>query len=108
MERTWTTVGKELSEPRKGALITLFDGIEWKPVKRGDSLAMGIAMALNKLAQEFGSFQRYAMDGNDSWPFHVIAFEKRYKNGLGRVYVADTGCELIPLASDLFPKEAVK
>ena len=40
MERTWTTVGKELSEPRKGALITLFDEIEWKPIKSGDRRAV--------------------------------------------------------------------
>ena len=109
----WTTVGnkywlgedgKTEDKIKKEAILKAMGSITWKPLKAGDSLPMGQGMALEAMVKQLNTPNPtewgYAhMPGSDG--VAIIAMTCKYKNALVRVYVADEGSELVPIATEV-------
>lgn len=119
MERSWTTTGtplvKRLGQKEVEDEIEAFD---WQPVEAGMEIAFSPGHAIKTAIQEFGlpkvsaialsGFSREGGSEEDGFYPGFYGIEANYVNGRARVYLLDTGVELIPLASDHWPVEAAE
>lgn len=114
MDRSWTTVGAtlvaRLGQQDVEAEIETFD---WQPVEDGLEVAFSPGHAIKTAILEFGlpkvsaiaisGFAREGGDEEDGFYPGFYGVEANYRDGKARVYLLDTGVELIPLASDHWP-----
>jgi len=119
MERSWTTVGAalvaRLGQQDVEAEIEAFD---WQPVEDGMEVAFSPGHAIKTAIQEFrlpkvsaiaiSAFAREGGENEDGFYPGFYGVEANYVNGRARVYLLDTGVELIPLASDHWRVEPVE
>lgn len=99
MERTWTSVGEALVEDRERVGRKL-DRLVWFSAD-DDGLGFSPGYAIKQVVTEFRipRVGRLAL-GSMSRGQALIGIEGTYKNGRARIYVVDTGVEIIPIASD--------
>ena len=104
MERNWTSVGKEHTENKHDKLDTIFDGMLWQkiPCTMGMMPGEAIKAAIKQLRIPKVS---HVSCSNELAPYGLEGIIGHYINGEARVYLLDTGTEVIPLATDFFPKE---
>jgi hypothetical protein len=107
MERTWTQIGKQHNTgSARGHLEALISKMQWTPAaehrQEGMMPAMGISEAIKQL--RLPKVTDYAITGSDIPCFGLYGIRCHYKNGMAQVYVMDLGSELIPVASDFWPK----
>lgn len=116
MERTWTTVGDELVERVGGRDVigTAIEDLDWQIVDRDAGVTVGAmpGIAINATIRELripkvsaiavDSFSIPAASSDDDGFYPgFYGIEGNYTNGLARVYLLDTGCEIVPVASEL-------
>lgn len=106
MTRYWTKVGSEYtdSQKKRKAVATAIDEFEW--VKAEGEFPMAPGLAIKQIIQQFKvpRVERVAIS-NAMAPLGLYGIEARYGNGLGRIYVVDSGVSLTPVASDFEPQE---
>lgn len=114
MERSWTTVGAALvARLGQKEIEDEIETFDWQPVETGMEIAFSPGQAIKTAILEFGlpkvsaiaisGFAREGGDGEDGFYPGFYGIEANYVNGRARVYLLDTGVELIPLASDHWP-----
>jgi hypothetical protein len=104
VKRTWTTVGAPLVKDA-AKMGRRLDRMSWFPVDETTEFGFMQGSAINTAVRELripkvgrvaiGAFNRYTL----------IGIEGQYKNGRARVYLVDTGVELVPVASDFYGGE---
>lgn len=115
--RTWTQVGaadvigKRLEgggRVTRPAVERAIEALSWIDVPESDELSLsmipgeGIKAAIKEL--RIPKVTQIAIS-HDLAPYGLYAIEGNYKNGRAVVYVVDLGSNLIPVASDFYPKE---
>jgi hypothetical protein len=112
-EQTWTTVGAEIVD-RVGGRETVerkIEGLEWRTREQGSDVAFAPGAAINAAIRDLriprvtafaiDSFEIRDDAGDGFYPgFYGI--EGNYTNGRARVYLLDTGVELVPVMSELY------
>ena len=98
METTFYQIGKEICDNEK-YIQQQMDSVEWIELKKGDKLPLGQGMAIQGTIKEFKipKVSHVAIHGNlDNLGFYGI--RGHYKNGVFNIFIADNGCEIIPIA----------
>ena len=118
--RTWTQTGAPYTTPeRRPDVLAAIAALEWTAIPDGDSLTLpflpgeGIKAVIAEL--QLPKVSALAWNGVVDWPaaqpggdrehYAVYGIEANYKNGRARVYVLDTGTQLLPVASDFWPEQ---
>ncbi len=80
--------------------------IEWSVMIPGLSLPAMPGMAICESIRQL-KIPKVTRVGHcpDLAPFGLVAIEGNYREGVVQVYVLDTGCECVPLCTDLTRKE---
>lgn len=99
MQRTWTNVAKEYTENKEDEIAEMFNRLEWHelPYTMAAMPGMGIKEAIKQLNIPKVS---HVACSHELAPYGLMGIIGHYKNGEAKVYLIDTGTEIIPLASD--------
>lgn len=107
--RDWLSIGLRF-EAQRDQVEAAIDGLRWQTEK---STAMVPGLAINALIREFRlpKVSRYAVNGTIQAPdppeglatYSVYGVEASFSNGRARLYVVDTGSELVPVCADFWP-----
>ena len=108
MKREYTQVGsRDGYTPEE--IDAAISRVEWEAFRR-DNLPFCQGEALKKVIREckipLSKISRMALHSVIKDTHGLYALDVAYKNGQVQVYMADNGCEVVILASDLTPKEA--
>jgi hypothetical protein len=105
MTRTWTTTGADYVGDRE-TFARLFAGLEWEPVEGAKPAMPGLSIKEAIRELRIPKVTRIAIS-NELAPYGLYGIEGNYKNGRALVYLVDRGTEIIPVASDFFPRDDV-
>lgn len=129
VERNWTEVGAKFTGPDDRERVErAFAGLTWEDLPAdGSPLEMGFmpGEAIKACIRELGlpKVSMVAADGYLSWPdvvdghpaiagyqpetahYAVYGIEANYKQGRVRVYLLDSGTEILPLLTELYRGE---
>lgn len=99
IKRTWTDVGKGYTTGKHAKIGAMFDRMEWQklPCTMGMMPGEGIKEAIKQLRIPKVS---HVASSHELAPYGLLGITGHYKNGCAKVYLIDTGTEVIPIASD--------
>ncbi len=103
MERTYTKVGKPEATPDQ--IDKAIDTLEWIEPKGSQPMAQGMAISEVIIECRIPKVSHIAIHGLISGchpenPYGFYGIKAQYKNGKACIYMMDTGCEVIIMASD--------
>lgn len=107
MERTYTKVGEKEANPAQ--IDEAIETLEWIEPKGKQPMAQ--AMAISEVIQEckIPKVSHIAIHGMITGnhlqsPYGFYGIKAQYKNGKAIIYMMDTGCEVIIMASDFIER----
>jgi hypothetical protein len=112
MQRTWTKTGasivRDFTLARVAALLDQMNGT-LEPIP--DSMPMMPGLGIQQLIRELRipKVDRVTFDGMLDRPgeyYAVYGIEGHYTNGRAVVWAVDRGSDIVPIASDFYPKPA--
>ena len=104
MERSFTKIGESIFPPsRQPYLSSIFDSLKFRT---GGTVSAACGLAVRSL-QDQGVLRKVAAIAESPAlaPFGLFAIESRFTTCTQRIYFADRGTDLIPLAIDTMTKE---
>ena len=101
MKRTYTQTGKRYTEGKKTELNGMFKRLKWQaiPCEMAAMPGMGIKEVIKQLHIPKVS---HVSASHELAPYGLMGIKAHYKNGDAIIYIIDTGCECIVLASDFY------
>lgn len=104
MKRTWTEVGKEHSKGKEEQLSAMFERFTWltPPCTMGAMPGMNISEAIQSF--KIPKVSQVAVS-TELAPYGLYGIKGHYSNGDAVLYLVDEGWQLIPIATDFYPKE---
>lgn len=103
MERTYTNVGKSEATPEQ--IDRAIETLEWIEPKGKQPMAQGMAISEVIVECRIPKVSHIAIHGmiyrsELQNPYGFYGIKAQYKNGKASIYIMDTGCEVIIMASD--------
>jgi hypothetical protein len=116
--RDWMEVGREYWQNRQARVQHEIDGLEWKELKEGVPLSLGMSqgMGIKAVIHEMRMPKVDAIaingcfdfpDGAETGHGSIYGIQAHYKNADVRLYVLDHGDAITPLCIDVWEKEQV-
>lgn len=105
MQRTFTKIGSEYNdEPVRPRLVKAIAAIEWQTIPC--TLGMMPGEGIKQTIKEFHIPKvSHVAVSSDLAPYGLYGIRGYYKNGMAELFVVDSGCEIVPVVSDFYPKE---
>ena len=102
MQRTWTAVGQEHSDGKHDELGEMFERLEWREIPCTMAMMPGDAIKAAITQLRIPKVSHVACS-NELAPYGLEGIIGHYRGGTVKIYLIDTGTEVLPLASDFIP-----
>lgn len=101
MKRTWTQVGREHTEGKRGEIAGMIDRLNWQaiPCEMAAMPGMAIKAVIKELRIPKAS---HVASSHEMAPYGLLGIKAHYKNGDANIYLVDEGCQTVVIASDFF------